>query len=68
MGKFNHKSQKQAPKAKRPHTWWMVPMRRSTYSYAYPICTFCGLVKLRNEATEKAVKAGCWGAEQEDNP
>ena len=33
--------------------------RKSTASIPWPICTRCGLVYLRNEATAKAVKKGC---------
>jgi len=50
----------------RQHTWWRPSQRRNTKSFHWFICTFCGLVLLKNAATQKLVKQGCKGAEQED--
>ncbi len=32
---------------------------------AWPVCSCCGLVRLRNAATDKAARAACEGREDE---
>lgn len=34
--------------------------KRSSVRFAWPVCARCGLVFLRNDATAKAIKAGCF--------
>ncbi len=54
-------------KEKRPHTFWFPKFKGTVTSY-YGICTHCGLVKLKNEATQRAIRVGCDGATHEDRP
>lgn len=50
----------------RSHTWWRPNPRRSTKGYHWFICTYCGLVLLKNAVTQKRVREGCRGNERED--
>ena len=43
--------------AKNAHHWFNY--RRLSWA----VCRYCGLVRLKNEATEKAVRNGCDGLE-----
>ena len=52
-------------KAKRGHTFWY-PRCKGTVKSFPGICTFCGLVALKNDQTAKAIKLGCHGAQDED--
>lgn len=40
----------------RPHD--MRPLRAKRFPWL--VCQHCGLVSLRNDATRKALKVGCW--------
>lgn len=44
---------------KRPHTF----VGRFCH---WPVCTKCGMLRLKNKATEAAIKKGCSGSEKED--
>ncbi len=57
--------QRTPAKVKRGHTFWQMKMKGTVKSFP-SICTHCGLVALKNEATQKAIKAGCSGAQHED--
>lgn len=53
-------------KSKRGHVFWAPKMKGTVKSFP-GICTHCGLLALKNEATRLAIKAGCHGATQEDD-
>ena len=40
---------------RRPHTF-----TRRMKRFPWVVCAHCGLVLLRNKATEKAARLGCW--------
>lgn len=50
---------KRGTSAKVPHRW-----RTPSYARWLTYCPRCGLVALKNAATEKAVKAGCFKEEE----
>lgn len=52
-------------KPKRGHVFWQ-PKMKGTVKSLPGICTHCGLMALKNEATQKAIKSGCHGAQHED--
>lgn len=48
--------------SRKPHVWVPFTVRRkSTVTIPWPVCQRCGLIKLRNERTDAAVRAGCDG-------
>lgn len=52
---------------KRSHVFVTIKVKGTVKSFP-PLCSKCGLVRLRNERTQKAIDAGCLGAEHEDAP
>jgi hypothetical protein len=47
----------------RPHS-----MTRRLKHFPWPVCKHCGLVGLRNKATKKALRVGCWLYSDEVTP
>lgn len=50
----------------KPHRWTPLTLKkRSSISLPWSVCSRCGLVLLRNEASRRAAKAACKGLEDE---
>ena len=47
---------------RRPHSWTTLGKKSRI---PWPICRHCGLLRLRNKRTERAVRLGCWLWEDE---
>jgi hypothetical protein len=50
--------------ARTPHRWYTPNIKGSVSGAAFTHCWRCGLMALKNEATAKAVRAGCFRDEQ----
>ena len=50
-----------------PHNWYLLTTpHRSTKRIQFEVCWRCGLMRLKNEATEKRIRKGCEGSTAED--
>ena len=61
MGKYQHAKR---TKQRAHHSWITVRLKGPT-GFPWPICQACGLVKLKNAATEAAIKARCDAMDEE---
>jgi hypothetical protein len=49
-----------------PHHWFTPSVKGSCGKWL-TYCARCGLVALKNEVTQRAIKAGCWDGKDVEN-